>query len=83
MTPFPIVSIEEDLSGESVWVQLNVLCKGSLGPQELDIGTIILEFTSGAFLRVLLTTEGGETPVLGDNDLLATREPINRLESAE
>lgn len=43
--------------------------------EELDVGTILLDVAGIALLDVLLATEGGETPVLGDNDLLATREP--------
>jgi len=72
-----------NLSGESVWVHFNVPRKGPLGPQELYVGTIILELTSGTLLCVLLTSEWGEAPVLGDNNLLATREPNDRLESEE
>jgi len=32
--------------------------------------------TSSLLLQILLAAEGGETPVLGDNDLLATRELV-------
>jgi len=46
-----------------------------VGPQELDVSTVGLDLSVGAFLDVLLATEGGEAPVLGDDDLLAAREP--------
>jgi len=47
-------------------------------PQELDVRTIILQLTGCPFLKVLVTAERGETPVFGDNDLLATRELVHR-----
>jgi hypothetical protein len=46
-----------------------------VGPEELDVSTVGLDLTSLALLDVLVTAERGETPVLGDDDLLATREP--------
>lgn len=49
--------------------------------QELHVGTVHLDATSSLLLQVLLATERGETPVLGDNDLLAARELV--LGSAE
>jgi len=64
--------------GESLGEAANVVLKLSLGAQELDVGTILEELTSGALLNVLLTAERGETPVLRDNDLLATRELVLR-----
>jgi len=45
--------------------------------QELDVGTILLELALLAELDVLLAADGGETPVLGDNDLLATGELVH------
>lgn len=49
--------------------------------QELHVGTIHLNAASSLLLQVLLATEGSETPVLGDDDLLATGELV--LGSAE
>lgn len=49
--------------------------------QELHVGTVHLDAASGLLLQVLLATEGGEAPVLGDDDLLATGELV--LGSAE
>lgn len=46
--------------------------------EELDVGTVILDAAGGLALEVLLTAERSETPVLGDNDLLATRELVLR-----
>lgn len=45
--------------------------------QELDIGTIDLDTTLLAETDVLLATQGSETPVLGDDDLLATGELVH------
>lgn len=46
--------------------------------QELNVSTIDLDATSSLLLQVLLATERGEAPVLGDNDLLATGELVLR-----
>lgn len=45
--------------------------------QELDVGTIDLDTTLLAETDVLLAAQGGETPVLGDDDLLATGELVH------
>lgn len=55
---------------------LHVLLDQTVATQELDVGTVLLELALLAELDVLLTTDGGEAPVLGDNDLLATRELV-------
>lgn len=44
--------------------------------KELNIGTIDLDTASSLLLEVLLAAKGGEAPVLGDNDFLATRELV-------
>lgn len=44
--------------------------------EELNVGTIDTDATSSLLLEVLLTSERGETPVLGDNDLLSARELV-------
>lgn len=49
--------------------------------EELDVSTVILDAATSLALEVLLTAKGSEAPVLGDNDLLATRELV--LRSAE
>lgn len=49
--------------------------------EELDVSTIVLDAATGLALEVLLAAKGSEAPVLGDNDLLATRELV--LGSAE
>lgn len=46
--------------------------------KELDVGTVDLDAASGDLLQVLLAAEGSETPVLGDDDLLATGELVLR-----
>jgi hypothetical protein len=52
------------------------MLKLTLRPQELDISTVDLDLTGLTLLNIFVTTEGSETPVLGDNDLLATRELV-------
>lgn len=64
------------LGGKGLGEPAHVVLKLTLGPQELDVGTVDFDLTSHALLGVLLTAEGSETPVLGDNNLLATREPV-------
>ena len=49
-----------------------------MATEELNVGTILEELALLAELDVLLTADGGEAPVLGDNDLLATRELVLR-----
>lgn len=44
--------------------------------QELHVGTVHLDAASSLLLQVLLATERGEAPVLGDDDLLATGELV-------
>lgn len=44
--------------------------------EELDVGTINENLSGSLLLHVLLATEGSETPILGDDDLLATRELV-------
>lgn len=44
--------------------------------EELDVGTVDLDLTSLALGNVLVAAEGSEAPVLGDDDLLATRELV-------
>lgn len=46
--------------------------------EELDVGTIDLDAAGSLLLEVLLTTEGSEAPVLGNDDLLATGELVLR-----
>lgn len=48
-----------------------------MATEELDVGTILLELALLAELDVLLTADGGEAPVLGDNDLLAAGELVH------
>lgn len=61
-------------SGETLHVLLEVAVLG----EELDVGTVDLDLTSLALGNVLVAAERGETPVLGDDDLLATRELVLR-----
>lgn len=56
---------------------LHVLLNETVTTQELDVGTIGLDLALLAKLDVVLAADGGETPVLGDDDLLATREFVH------
>lgn len=64
------------LSGgsKSVGETTDVVGDLALVAKELDVGTVDPDLALLALLDVLLTTEAGEAPVLGDDDLLATRE---------
>lgn len=66
---------------ESLGETLHVDSQGTVVAQELHVGTIHLDAASSLLLQVLVATERGETPVLGDDDLLATGELV--LRSAE
>lgn len=70
-----------NLSSESSWETAHVLLDLSVWAEELNVSTIDLDGSGITLLDVLLTTERGESPVLGDNDLLATREPKELLET--
>jgi hypothetical protein len=59
---------------ESLGEALDVLLEDTLVAEELDVATVDLDLALSAPGNVLLATETGEAPVLGDNDLLATRE---------
>lgn len=56
----------------------HVLLDQTVASQELDVGTILLELALLAELDVLLAADGGETPLLGDDDLLAAGELVHR-----
>ena len=64
------------LSGllESLGEAAHVVVEGTLGAEELDVGTVDPDLALLALLDVLVALERGETPVLGDDDLLATGE---------
>jgi hypothetical protein len=61
---------------ESSWEAADVVCELTLVAQELNVGTIDQNLSGSLLLHVLLAAERGETPVLGDNDLLATWELV-------
>ena len=44
--------------------------------QELDIGTVNQDLSSSLLLHVFFTAERSEAPVLGNDDLLASRELV-------
>jgi hypothetical protein len=52
----------------------DVLGEVALVAEELNVSTVNLDLAGLALLNVLVTLEGSEAPVLGDNDLLATGE---------
>lgn len=66
----------QSLSLESLGEALHVVRKRTVVGQELNVGTVDLDAASSLLLQVLLAAERGETPVLGDNDLLATGELV-------
>lgn len=64
------------LSLKSLGEALHVVLQRAVVGQELHVGTVNLDTASSLLLQVLVATEGGEAPVLGDNDLLATGELV-------
>jgi hypothetical protein len=66
------------LSGllESLGEAAHVVIERTLGAEELDVGTVDPDLALLALLDVLVALEGSETPVLGDDDLLATGELV-------
>lgn len=56
---------------------LDVLLDAAVVAEELDVGTVDLDTALLAEADVLLAAERSETPVLGDDDLLATRELVH------
>lgn len=66
------------LSRECFWETLEVVCDGAVLAEELHVGTVNTDLTSLALLDVLVTVERSETPLLGDDDLLATWELVLR-----
>lgn len=59
------------------WESLHVLLNVAPISQELDIGTIDQDSPLLLQLDILLTAQWCESPVLADNDLLATRELVH------
>jgi hypothetical protein len=62
--------------GESLREALHVVLKVATVGEELNVGTIDLDAASSLLVEVLLATEGGEAPVLGDDDLLSAGELV-------
>jgi len=66
---------------ESSWETSDVVGQLSVVAQELNICTINQDLASSLLLHVFLTAKRGKAPVLGNDNLLATRELV--LGSAE
>jgi len=64
------------LGFEGLGEAAHVVLEGTLGAEELDVSTIDADLALLALGDVLLAAERGETPVLGDDDLLATGELV-------
>lgn len=63
---------------ESVGEAAHVVRQAAVVGKELNVGTVDLDTATSLLLEVLLTSEGSEAPVLGDNDLLSARELVLR-----
>lgn len=57
---------------------LEVLLDRAVLREELDVGAVHLDVAGVPLLDVLVAAEGGEAPVLGDNDLLPAGELVLR-----
>jgi hypothetical protein len=62
-----------NLDGKSL---TEVGLKRTLAGKVLDVATVVDDLASGTSLNELFAGQLGETPVLGDNDLLLTRELV-------
>ena len=62
--------------GESLREALDVALEVAVVGEELHVGTVDLDAAGGLLLQVLLATQRGEAPVLGDDDLLETGELV-------
>lgn len=63
---------------EGVWKSSHVVRKRAVLGQELNVAAVDTELASLALLNVLGAVERRETPLLGDDDLLATWELVLR-----
>ena len=61
---------------ESLGKPAHVLFKATVIGKELNVSTVDLDTACSLALEVIITTEGGETPVLGDDNLLAAGELV-------
>ena len=61
---------------ESLGEAAHVVLESTLVAEELNVSTVDPDLALLALLDVLLAAKGGETPVLGDDDLLATGELV-------
>jgi hypothetical protein len=59
---------------ESLGEAAHVVLESTLVAEELNVSTVDPDLALLALLDILVALEGGETPHLGDNDLLATGE---------
>jgi hypothetical protein len=64
------------LALKSLGEPLHVPGKRTVVREELNVGTVDLDAAGLALLDVLLAAKWSEAPVLGDDDLLATRELV-------
>lgn len=75
------ILLNKHLCLESIGETLEVVLEVTVVGKELNVGTVNLDTTGSDLLQVLLAAEGSESPVLGENNLLATGELV--LRSAE
>jgi len=85
MTKHPItpkhtsnLSLSRLLLSEGLWEATNVVREFSVVGEELNVSTINLDTTLLSQLHILVPTKRSESPVLGHDDLLSTRELVLR-----
>lgn len=66
------------LGREGLWEAPHVVLERALVPQELHVRTVDAHVALLALSNVLIAVERREAPLLGDDDLLATRELVLR-----
>lgn len=65
------------LGAESSWIQSQVPFDRTVLAEILDVGSVDPDFAGSALFLVFFAAQGGEAPVLRNNDLLAAGELVH------
>ena len=69
--PLPLASLQQTLLGPT---RDDIFAEYTVARSDGDVGTSVLKAVFGSELSVFISGEIGETPFLGDDDVLATGE---------
>lgn len=73
-----VIRTSKHLCRKSIRESPHVISQLAMVAQELHVGTVHQDPATSLLVEVLFTTQRCEAPVLGDDDLLATRELVLR-----